>query len=279
MAPTITAETLGSVLDEFARKVEQVRNTPGDVDNAFDTAVASAYGEEFGDPASPGFVFDAGLALASSDLATYLRHHQAEVKEGIRQLLENLHGAIESMRAPVAFVETGELWLSLRSTIQGAQNFEVIQAGLNSWQGLAAEKYAGTRQAQNAALASVEGLCSILHDCMYAIATAAWDFYSAVVEKLASFLVKLASALAKIESLVAAYQGASDAIAAAKAAANDMGELSLKLGSVLMKEEDGTGVIDSAIDNPVGMLGNKWPPAGAGGKFDVNSAGEGWQPR
>ncbi|MGV9719158.1 hypothetical protein [Nocardia beijingensis] len=283
MGATKSIDELNAVLDQFADKVEEIRNQPAKVDEAFDKAaiaVASLEGAAVGIPflliPITGAVGAAYGAITNDDFTGYMQDHKEGIKDKIRELLEKLHDAIEGLRAPIAFLQAGEEWLKLKSTIGDAQNNEVARGSiLGYWQGGAAIRYGTTRALQDTALDSAKAACEKISDCLAAISDSAWDFYSSIVQDIVGFLAKFSSALGKISLIFESPWGISDAIDA-------LGEILVKtvaygdrLVDALLTQRNNIKKMTDSIQNPKGFLNNRWPQS-ASNDFDINSPGAGW---
>ncbi|MGW4717470.1 hypothetical protein [Nocardia sp. NPDC004260] len=283
MGATKSLDDLNAVLDQFADKVEEIRNQPAEVDAAFDkaaTAVAALEGAGLGIPflLSPitGVAGAAYGAITHDDLTGYMQEHKERIKNSIRELLDDLHDGIQGLRAPIAFLQTSEQWLSLKATIGEAQNNEVNKGSiLGYWQGSAALRYGATRLLQDTALDSAKAVCDKLSDCLASISDSAWDFHSGIVEDIVGFLADFGAALTKIGSGAATPWGISDAIDALANIIKKTVAYGNRLVKALSAERQNIAKITDSTQDPKGFLNNSWPQS-CSNDFDTDSPGPRW---
>ncbi|MFE7742885.1 hypothetical protein [Nocardia sp. NPDC057455] len=282
MVATKSLDELNRVLDEFADKVQEIRNQPDKVEEAFDKAaiaMAALEGEGFGGPlfgTIGGAVGAAYGAITHDDFTGYMQEHKERIKSNIRELLNKLHDGLQGLRAPIAFLQTSEEWLNLKSKIGEAQNNEVNKGStLGYWQGAAALRYGTSRQLQDTALDSAKTACDKLSDSLAAISNSAWDFYSGIIQDIVGFLADFSAALTKIAAGISAPWGISDAIEALA----DIIKKAVVYGDRLVKalsakRQNITKMTDST-DNPKGFLNNRWPQSPSN-DFDTDAPGPKW---
>ncbi|MFI9509424.1 hypothetical protein [Nocardia sp. NPDC052566] len=281
-----TLDELNSVLQQFADKIEDVKNQPDKIDDAFNKAAIATAAAEGGAATTPILLGPVGLvvggiygAITHDDFTGYLSSHKEEIKGKIKDLLEKLREAIEGLKAPVAFLQTSEDWLKLKSKIGQAQNNEVVSGNLTGyWSGAAADKYLATRLLQDTALDSAKAICDKLHTDLTAVANAAWQFYSDIVEELTKFLSGFAGALLKIATGVAAPVGISDAIDLLTKIISTAVTYLKKLGGALLIQGNSIIEVAEATDNQKAFKNNQWPHSTAS-DFDANAPTPDWQAR
>ncbi|MEU6184929.1 hypothetical protein [Nocardia sp. NPDC047038] len=283
MGVTKSLDEINTVLDQFADKVEEIRNQPAKVDDAFDkaaTAAAALEGAAVGTPflLSPitGAVGAAYGAITHDDLTGYMQEHKEEIKAKIRELLANLHDAIEGMRAPVAFLKTSEEWLVLKAKIGEAQNNEVNKGNvLGYWQGGAALRYGAARTLQDTAMDSAKAICDKVADSLGMVANSAWEFYSTIVQDIVEFLVDFGMAISKIATGIAAPWGIAEAIDALGGIIKKAVDYGKKLFAALLTEKQNINRIQESTANQKGFHDNRWPQSSSR-DFDTEIPGPEW---
>ncbi len=256
-----TLDDLNEVLRQFAEKVDEVRAQPENIESAFERlemAASVSEGSVFGIPgAIVGGVYN---AVTSKDLFHLYSGRKEEIKAGITKLLEELSTAIQAMRAPIAFLETSQDWLTLKADISDAQSNGVTRGELTGyWQGAAFFKYNTAKSIQDTAYESAKGICDTVRKGMVSISDSAWTYYTDVVKQLVDFLGSFAAALGKIATVVTAPWGISDAIDCIKKVANMAASFFQTLTTALRKQFEVIGDVISATASPKGFVGNKWP--------------------
>ncbi|BDT96781.1 hypothetical protein IFM12275_67570 [Nocardia sputorum] len=278
MGATKSLDELNTVLDQFADKVEEIRNQPAKVDEAFDKAAVAAAASEGGSlfgvlGATVGAAYG---AISNDDFTGYMQEHKKEIKDKIRELLTDLHDASEGLRAPVAFLQTSEEWLKLKSMIGAAQNNEVNKGNvLGYWQGSAALRYGAARTLQDTAMDSAKAICDKLGDSLAAVANSAWEFYSTIVQDIIGFLVDFGAALSKIATGVGAPWGVSDAIDALAGIIKKAVDYGKKLVAALLTEKQNINRIHESTANQKGFHNDHWPQS-ASRDFDTEAPGPEW---
>ncbi|WP_040780624.1 hypothetical protein [Nocardia pneumoniae] len=278
MGATKSLDEINNVLDQFADKVAEIRSQPAKVEVAFNEAAAAMAiyeGQAFGGPigAAVGAAYD---AITQDNFSGYMQDHKEEIKDKLRDLLDKLHDAIEGLRAPIAFLQTSEEWLKLKSKIGEAQNNEVVKGNvLGYWQGGAANRYGAARTLQDTAMDSAKATCDKLSDCLAAISDSAWDFYSGILQDIIGFLARFTAAVTKIGSFFETPWGISDAIDALA----DIIPKTIAYGDKLVKalsiQKQNIKKITDSTENPKGFLGNHWPES-ASKSFDTRAPGTEW---
>ncbi|MFC6013463.1 hypothetical protein [Nocardia lasii] len=263
---TKTLEDLDTVLAEFSAKVEKIRNTPSEVDEAFRQAakyVAAAEGGTVGalGGAILGYIYG---SVTEDDFTGTMQRNKKEIKNKIVELLASLQAAIDGLRAPIAFLQSSGAWLSVQTEINVARNWIEVNADLRgNWSGSAADAYFAKKQLQITAHETLIANCATMSTCLVEISDASWTFYSKIVSDLAKFFIDFAAALTKIATGIAAPVGIGDAIDAAAWIIQKVVDYSLELGSALRTQRANINQIEGSIDNPKGFHNNKWPSVGA----------------
>jgi hypothetical protein len=279
MGATKSLDEINTVLDQFSDRIADIRTQPAKVDDAFRKAAIAAAEVEaatfFGlVGAVTGAVYG---AITEDDFTGYMQDHQVEIKKKIQELLDNLQGAVDSLKAPIAFLQTSEAWSQLESKIGEAQNNEVVNANTTGyWAGAAALKYTAARTLQDTAMDSAKSTCNKLSAALVKVSDTAWDFYTKIVTDLADLITDLGKALLKIATFVAAPLGISDAINALGKIINKAIEYSERLGQALLFQQGTIKDIITSISNPKGFHNNRWPRS-ASDDFNINSPSSEWQ--
>ncbi|MGO4648806.1 hypothetical protein AB4305_28200 [Nocardia sp. 2YAB30] len=273
-----TLDDINSVIQQFADKVEEIKNQPDKVDDAFDALAIAAAASE-GSALIPGIgavIGGAYGAITHDDLTGYMSDHKVEIKQKIKDLLQALHDAIEATEAPIALLQTSGDWLQLKAKIGEAQNDEVNNGNLTGyWKGTAADRYGAKRLIQDTAMDSAKAICDTLKASLVAASNAAWQYYTDVAGQLAAFLVSFGTALTKISTLVEAPWGISDAIDLLKVVTDNAVTYMKTLTTALRTEVDSVNNIKAAVNNPKGIYNDKWPQS-ASKEFDTNDPSSEW---
>ncbi|WP_216912723.1 hypothetical protein [Nocardia noduli] len=272
-----TLQNINDAIQAFADKVEEVKNTPDDVDKAFRLlAVAMSSNEGNIVPVIGPIVGGIAGWFRQDDFSGTLSSNKDEIKAKIRELLQDLHDGIEAMKAPVAFLQTSGDWLVLQTKIGEAQNDEVDKGNLSGyWKGAASLAYLNSRIKQDTALDSAKAICGNVQKSLVSISNAAWTFYSDMAAKLTDFLVKFATALTKISTLIESPWGISDAIDLLGSIITEAVSIGTKLTTALLTEYNVINEITAATQNPKGFFKNKWPQS-TSTDFDRNSQTVDW---
>ncbi|MEV6278039.1 hypothetical protein [Nocardia sp. NPDC051832] len=258
---TVTLETLRQTLTDFSAKIDEIRQQPDKVDEAF-KAVAIAMSAGEGGLLGPVFAVAGGVYgwITEDDLSGYCSENKEKIKKGIEKLLEELADAIEALQAPIAFLQTSDDWRVLGTKVSDAQNDEFARGDLTGfWYGEAFSAYMNSRGLQDAAYSSAVTACGQVADGMSAIAKAAWDFYTEVVKELTEFITSFVSAVGKIAAVVSVMEGVADCIDLLKIMTDSAVSLFKTFTTTLMTQFDVLSKITAAMNNPKGMANNKWP--------------------
>ncbi|MBF6226767.1 hypothetical protein [Nocardia abscessus] len=279
MGATKSLDEINTVLAQFSDQLAEIRNQPAKVDDAFrKAAIAAAEAEAatfFGlAGAVAGAVYG---AITEDDFTGYMQDHKEEIKKKIQELLDKLQGAVDSLKAPIAFLQTSEAWSRLESKIGEAQNNEVVNGNVTGyWAGSAALKYTAARTLQDTAMDSAKSICNKLSAALAQVSDTAWDFYSKIVKDVAELLTKLGSALLKIATFVAAPVGISDAIDCLGKMINSAIDYTDQLADTLLSQRRTINDITVATSNPKAFHADRWPRS-ASDDFNTNSASPEWQ--
>ncbi|WP_330229433.1 hypothetical protein OHA40_25720 [Nocardia sp. NBC_00508] len=278
MGDTKSLYEINNVLDQFADKVKEIRSQPAKVEVAFNEAAAAMAiyeGQAFGGPIGAAIGAAYG-AITHDNFSGYMQDHKEEIKAKIRDLLDKLHDAIEGLRAPIAFLQTSEEWLKLKSKIGEAQNNEVVKGNvLGYWQGGAANRYGAARTLQDTAMDSAKATCDKLSDCLAAISDSAWEFYSGILQDIIGFLARFTAAVAKIGSFFEAPWGISDAIDALADIIPKTVRYGDKLATALRTQINNLAKMTESTDNQKAFLNNRWPES-TSKSFDTHAPGTEW---
>ncbi|MEV4239604.1 hypothetical protein AB0J47_30985 [Nocardia sp. NPDC049737] len=273
MGATKTLDELNDVLGQFSQQIEQIRTQPDEVEKKFNQAAIAMSAAEGGSVfgiigAAVGAAYG---SMTEDDMTGYLQDHKEEIKKKIQELLEKLQNAVDGLKAPIAFLQTSEDWLKLKSKIGEAQNNEVVNGSLTGyWAGAAALKYTAARTLQDTAMDTAKSICDKLSDSLGAVSNSAWDFYSDIVNDIAGFLVDFAAALGKIATGVATPFGISDAIDLLAKIIKNAVDYSKNLASALLTEKRNINTIVSATENAKGFHDDRWPDSRSDA-FNINN--------
>ncbi|MGQ4614746.1 hypothetical protein [Nocardia sp. R7R-8] len=279
MGDTKSLDEINTVLDQFSDQIAEIRNQPAKVDEAFRRAAIAA-----GEIEAAAFFGLTGAvagalygAMTEDDFTGYMQDHKEAIKKKIQELLEKLQGAVDSLKAPVAFLRTSEAWTTLKGKIGGAQNNEVNNGNITGyWAGAAALKYTAARILQDTAMDSAKTTCDKMAEALAKISDIAWDFYSKIVTDIADLLIKLGKALAKIGTFVATPIGVSDAIDILGKVISNAVEYTDKLLDTMLLQAQSINKIRESTENQKGFHNNRWPRS-ASDDFNVNSPSSEWQ--
>ncbi|MFG1792819.1 hypothetical protein [Nocardia sp. NPDC049149] len=279
MGLTKSLDDINSVLDTFSDQIAEIRDQPAKVDEAFRRAAIAAAEVEgasvFGlVGAVAGAVYG---SITEDDFTGYMQEHKEAIKKKIQELLDKLQSAVDSLKAPIAFLRTSEAWTTLKGKIGEAQNNEVVNGSITGyWAGAAALKYTAARTLQDTTMDSAKSTCDKMADALAKISDTAWDFYSKIVTDIADLLIKLGKALAKIATFIAAPVGVSDAIDVLGKVISNAVEYTDKLVKALITQRESITKIDESKTNQKGFLNNRWPRS-TSDDFNINSPNSEWQ--
>jgi hypothetical protein len=279
MGATKSLDEINTVLDHFSDQIAEIRNQPAKVDDAFrKAAIAAAEVEAAAFFGVAGAVAGAVYgAITEDDFTGYMQDHKEEIKKKIQELLDKLQGAVDSLKAPIAFLQASEAWSRLESKIGEAQNNEVANGNVTGyWAGAAALKYTAARTLQDTAMDSAKSICSKLSAALAQVSDTAWDFYSKIVKDVAELITALGSALLKIATFVAAPLGVSDAIDVLGKTINKAIEYTGELADTLFSQREIIKDITTATSNPKAFHTDRWPRS-ASDDFNTNSPSPEWQ--
>ncbi|MEU7143502.1 hypothetical protein ABZ942_28945 [Nocardia sp. NPDC046473] len=279
MGATKSLDDINSILDKFSNQIAEIRDQPAKVDDAFrKAAIAAAEAEAatfFGlAGAVAGAIYG---AMNEDDFTGYMQDHKEAIKKKIQELLDKLQGAVDSLKAPIAFLQTSEAWTTLKGKIGAAQNNEVNNGNVTGyWAGAAALKYTAARTLQDTAMDSAKSTCDKMADALTKISDTAWDFYSKIVTDVADLLIKLGKAFTKIATFVAAPFGISDAIDILGTVISNAVEYTGKLADALLLQRQSIGKIKESTESQKGFHNDHWPRS-ASDDFNANSPNSEWQ--
>ncbi|MEV6557150.1 hypothetical protein AB0M22_15625 [Nocardia sp. NPDC051756] len=262
MGATKTLDQLNSVLNDFSKKVEEIRNSPAKVDEAFREAAKWAAAAEGGSAfgvfgAAAGYVYG---SITEDDITGKFQENKEEIKRKIQTLLEKLQDAIDALKAPVAFLQASEEWINLQTEINESRNWVLNKTDLRShWSGQSADAHFAAQQLQVTATDEASKICDTLSDALGTMADTTWSFYSTHVKDITGFLVDFTGALTKIATGVGAPWGVSDAIDALGDIIKKVVDYALDTGQALITQRTQVKKMGSAIDNPKSFHQNKWP--------------------
>ncbi|MEU0876872.1 hypothetical protein [Nocardia brasiliensis] len=279
-----TLDDLNTVLKQFSVKIDEIRNTPEDVDEAFQFATIAAAANEgallIPVPGVGSVVGAAYGALTEDSLTGVMQDNKDKIKDSIRKVLEELAQAIDGLRAPVAFIHTVGEWLKTKSQISEARNNYLLNGNLTGqWLGASAVAYGNAATIQQTAMESAMSVCDTANSALRESADGAWKFYSAIIEDITEYLTKFAAAMLKIASFVAMPVGVSDAIDFGAKLVEKVGKHGLALGAVLIKQQGILDALTVATTSPAGINNGKWPQS-ASTDFDAQTPDKDkWDPR
>ncbi|MFF3221164.1 hypothetical protein ACFYV7_00060 [Nocardia suismassiliense] len=279
MEATKSFDEINSILDKFSDQIAEIKNQPAKVDDAFRKAAIAAAEVEgatfFGlAGAVAGAVYG---AMTEDDFTGYMQDHKEEIKKKIQELLGTLQSAVDSLKAPIAFLQASEAWSQLEIQIGKAQSNEVVKGNLTGyWTGAAALKYTAARTLQDTVMDSAKSTCKQLSAALAKVSDTAWDFYSKIVQDVADLIIKLGSALLKIATFVAAPFGISDAIDVLGNVIKNAVKYTDQLAKVLFSQRGAINDIIVATSNPKGFYNDHWPSSGSD-DFNINTPGAEWQ--
>ncbi|MEV6140365.1 hypothetical protein AB0L63_30855 [Nocardia sp. NPDC051990] len=283
MGATKTLDDLNTVLADFSKQIERIRNSPEDVEEAFRKgaiALAAAEGGTFGGGPIGAAIGATYGAITQDDFTGTMQDNKEEIKDKIVELLSKLQDAIDGLKAPIALLQVSGDWLNVQTEINKARNWVLVKTDLRGkWSGAAADEYFAAQQLQVTATDTASSNCDVMSDCLAAASDAAWDFYSKIVKDLIDFFVDLGAALAKIATGVGAPFGASDAIDALGSMIKIAGEYAKTLGDTLLAQKKIINKINSSTDNPRSFHNNKWPEIGTGSLSIDSPNSEKWAAR
>ncbi|WP_280238967.1 hypothetical protein [Nocardia abscessus] len=279
MGATKSLDEINSVLDRFSDQIAEIRDQPAKVDDAFrKAAIAAAEVEAATFFGAAGAVAGALYgAMTEDDFTGYMQDHKEAIKKKIQELLDKLQGAVDSLKAPIAFLQTSEAWTTLKGKIGDAQNNEVNNGNITGyWAGAAALKYTASRTLQDTAMDSAKSTCDKMAEALAKISDIAWDFYSKIVTDIANLLIELGKALAKIGTFVLAPMGVSDAIDILGKVISSAVEHMRNLIDALFLQRQSISKIKESTDHQKGFHNNRWPRS-ASDDFNINSPSPEWQ--
>ncbi|MGY1895744.1 hypothetical protein [Nocardia gipuzkoensis] len=279
MGATKSLDEINSVLDRFSDQIAEIRDQPAKVDDVFrKAAIAAAEVEAATFFGAAGAVAGALYgAMTEDDFTGYMQDHKEAIKKKIQELLDKLQGAVDSLKAPIAFLQTSEAWTTLKGKIGDAQNNEVNNGNITGyWAGAAALKYTASRTLQDTAMDSAKSTCDKMAEALAKISDIAWDFYSKIVTDIANLLIELGKALAKIGTFVLAPMGVSDAIDILGKVISSAVEYTDKLIDAILLQAQNMNKIRESTDNQKGFHNNRWPRS-ASDDFNINSPSPEWQ--
>ncbi len=281
MGENKSGDEITLVIDDFAKKIESVKNQPAKVEDAFRAAAtATSAAEGFAVLGPLGIPIGGAIgAIRHDDFTGQMKAHKAEIKAKIIELLDTLRSSIEAMNAPIAFLKTAEEWAKVKNEVSAAQNDEFVNGSLTGyWQGVAAERYNDKRQLQDTALESVKTACDTMITQLTAVSNEAWKYYTDIIAKLVEFLTKFASALTKLSTGVEAPFGISDAMDLLAGMINTVTLQSINYATIINRQMSALTQIQSAMQNEKGIRNDQWPKATAS-EYDANSPGATWEAR
>ncbi|WP_159919860.1 MULTISPECIES: hypothetical protein [Nocardia] len=279
MGATKSLDEINSVLDRFSDQIAEIRNQPAKVDDAFQkAAIAAAEVEAATFFGAAGAVAGALYgAITEDDFTGYMQDHKEAIKKKIQELLDKLQGAVDSLKAPIAFLQTSEAWTTLKGKIGGAQNNEVNNGSVTGyWAGAAALKYTTARTLQDTAMDSAKSTCDKMAEALAEVSDIAWDFYSKIVTDIADLLVKLGKSLTKIATFVAAPIGVSDAIDILGKVISSAVAYTKTLIDALLSQRQSISKIKESTESQKGFHNDRWPRS-TSDDFNINYPGSEWQ--
>ncbi|MFB7877547.1 hypothetical protein ACFC06_20050 [Nocardia sp. NPDC056064] len=260
MGAVKTLDDINAALADFSKQVQEVRDSPSDVDSAFRAGQAAMV-------ASQVLLNPNGIGTAVA-----MQKDKDKVKEKIKELLTELQGAIDALQAPLALLSASTEWLAVQTQVNEARNWILNKADLRGkWTGGAAEEYFAKLQLQITATDTASAICEAVSNQLGTVSDAAWEFYSKVATDLVAFFTDFAAALTKISTGISTPIGIGDAIDALVSIINKVMEYGVVLGGVLMTQAHAINSIDSSVDNPRSFHQNKWPEIGAAKDLSIDA--------
>lgn len=170
--PELTQQSLEQVRIEFASKFEELKKTPDKLNDAVD-----------------------GLKYYAPLVYLKVSEVRDEIQESLAKLVEILDQAIEGMFAPWLFLDYAAKWQTVGSQVRECNGMqskrEVNMEG--RWDGSAYKSFKTTKESQQAAMASIDAMCTTMHDRLVTVAEEGQNLYYNLVNKVASVVASVAT--------------------------------------------------------------------------------------
>ncbi|MFQ6325685.1 hypothetical protein ACLMAL_06045 [Nocardia sp. CWNU-33] len=168
----LTEASLAKVREDFSAKVDEVKKAPDKINDAVDKLKYIA-----------PLVY-----LKVSDI-------RDDIQEKLAELFEKLKEAIEGMFAPWLFLDYAAKWQWIGGEIRGCSGM-LNRRELNMegrWDGSAYKSFKTTKESQQAAMASIDTMCTTIHDKLITVAEEGQALYYNIVGKLATIIANVAT--------------------------------------------------------------------------------------
>jgi hypothetical protein len=168
----LTEASLAQVRNDFSKKVEEVKKTPDQINTAVDK-------------------------LKRVAPLVYLKVSEVrdDIQETLATLFEKLKEAIEGMFAPWLFLDYAAKWQWIGAEVRGCSGMQGRRE-LNMegrWDGSAYKSFKTTKESQQVAMATIDNMCTTIHDKLIAVAEEGQNLYYNIINKLATIVANVAT--------------------------------------------------------------------------------------
>lgn len=168
----LSEKTLAQVRDNFSRAVEEVKKTPDQINDAVDKLKYIA-----------PLVY-----LKVSDV-------RDDIQDTLADLFEKIKQAVEGMFAPWLFLDYAAKWQWIGAEVRGCIGMQGRRE-LNMegrWDGSAYKSFKTTKESQQAAMTTIDSMCTTIHDRLITVAEEGQNLYYNLTNKLATIIANVAT--------------------------------------------------------------------------------------
>lgn len=186
MVDTIDKAELDSIVEEFKKNLEAIKNKPTELNSTFNK-----------------------LKLAWPQAYFFYTDVRDEAQKHLKTLIAKLEEAAEGIAAPFLFIDYAAKWQLVANNVSQANNAQNdSRVNLEGhWEGKAYTRFKESRTYQATAMTNIADMCQKVHTELLTLAAEGRNFYKQLIEKLATALTNLGLALSEIASVAAAPWG------------------------------------------------------------------------
>ncbi|MGW4368730.1 hypothetical protein ACWEKT_24110 [Nocardia takedensis] len=168
----LTETSLAQLRNDFSAKMDAVKRTPDQINDAVDE-----------------------LKYIAPLVYFKVSQVRDDIQDTLANLFKKLEQAVEGMFAPWLFLDYAAKWQVIGSQvrtcngIQGSREYNME----GRWDGSAYKSFKTTKESQQAAMTGVENMCNTIHDKLITVAEEGQNLYLNIINKLATIISQVAT--------------------------------------------------------------------------------------
>ncbi|WP_067656880.1 hypothetical protein [Nocardia harenae] len=179
----LTEITLEQVRNDFAAKYEELKKTPDTLNHAVDQ-----------------------LKYYTPLIYLKVTEVRDDIQQKLAELFDLLDQAVEGMYAPWLFLNYAAKWQAVGGRVRDGNGMQGRRENNmeGRWDGSAYKAFKTTKESQQAAMVSIDAMCTTMHDRLVTVAEEGQNLYYNLVNKLASIIGSVATFAAETSATAGA---------------------------------------------------------------------------